>query len=105
MIRLSAWRGSCSSWSTASAGQGAPQAPYIGYMSVRRDNRITIFTMDPASGKVAYERVAGNETGCRNADAAKHARHHAVTSPSRRTMSASNALISLSITASSRGGS
>lgn len=37
---------------------GAAQTPSIGYVSVRRDNRIAIFTMDPATGKVVWrERV------------------------------------------------
>lgn len=31
-----------------------PQAPYFGYVSVRRDNRVSTFTMDPASGKVTW---------------------------------------------------
>lgn len=35
-----------------SAGQ--PSSPYLGYVSVRRDNRISTFTMDPATGKVAW---------------------------------------------------
>jgi len=37
------------------AGQGPAPAPYTGYVSVRRDNRVAIFTMDPASGKVAWQ--------------------------------------------------
>jgi 6-phosphogluconolactonase len=36
------------------AAQGTTPAPYIGYVSVRRDNRISIFTMDPGSGKVMW---------------------------------------------------
>jgi len=38
-------------------------APYIGYVSVRRDNRIAIFTMDPASGKVAWQPPVSVEGG------------------------------------------
>jgi len=36
------------------AAQTAEQKPFIGYVSVRRDNRIAIFTMDPATGKVTW---------------------------------------------------
>jgi 6-phosphogluconolactonase len=35
--------------------QSAPQARYIGYVSVRRDNRISIFTMDPATGTLTWQ--------------------------------------------------
>jgi len=35
--------------------QGTTPAPYLGYVSVRRDNRVSIFTMDPSSGKVAWQ--------------------------------------------------
>ena len=44
-----------SSFAEARAAQGAAPAPVIGYVSVRRDNRISIFTMDPGSGKVAWQ--------------------------------------------------
>ena len=40
------------------AAQGtapSPTAPHIGYVSVRRDNRIAVFRMDPRSGKVAWQ--------------------------------------------------
>jgi 6-phosphogluconolactonase len=46
-----------------SAGQRAAQAPHIGYISVRRDNRIAIFTMDPATGKVAWREHVPVEGG------------------------------------------
>src|SRR5687768_8126484 len=51
------------SWPAASAGQDARQVPYIGYMSVRRDNRLTIFTMDPATGKIAWRQQVPVEGG------------------------------------------
>lgn len=41
------------------------------------------------------------KTGCLNADMVKLEHYHAVTSPSRQAMSASNALISLTIVTSS----
>jgi 6-phosphogluconolactonase len=37
------------------AAQGTASPPYVGYVSVRRDNRISIFTMDPGSGKVTWQ--------------------------------------------------
>jgi 6-phosphogluconolactonase len=37
------------------AAQGTTPAPHVGYVSVRRDNRISIFTMDPGSGRVAWQ--------------------------------------------------
>ena len=46
-----------------SARQGAAQAPSIGYMSVRRDNRIAVFTMDPATGKVTWRQPVPVEGG------------------------------------------
>ena len=49
-------------WAGFAAQTPAP-APYIGYMSVRRDNRISIFTMDPASGKVAWRQQLPVEGG------------------------------------------
>jgi 6-phosphogluconolactonase len=51
------------SWSGAPAGQGAAQPPHTGYMSVRRDNRITIFSMDPATGAVAWREQVPVEGG------------------------------------------
>jgi len=41
-------------WAPA-AVQSASPASYTGYVSVRRDNRISIFTMDAGSGKVAWQ--------------------------------------------------
>lgn len=38
----------------ADAAQGPPARPYFGYVSVRRDNRISTFAMDPDSGKVTW---------------------------------------------------
>jgi 6-phosphogluconolactonase len=38
-------------------------APYVGYVSVRRDNRVSIFTMDPNSGKVAWQQQVRVEGG------------------------------------------
>jgi 6-phosphogluconolactonase len=52
-----------SSASTAAVAQTAEPAPHIGYMSVRRDNRISIFTMDPASGRVAWGQQVPVEGG------------------------------------------
>jgi 6-phosphogluconolactonase len=49
-------------WATTAA-QGTALAPYIGYVSVRRDNRISIFTMDPGSGKVAWQQQVRVEGG------------------------------------------
>jgi 6-phosphogluconolactonase len=49
-------------WGGASA-QATDQAPYIGYVSVRRDNRIAIFTMDPATGKVMWRQQVPVEGG------------------------------------------
>ena len=43
------------SFAWARTAQGTEPAPYIGYVSVRRDNRISLFTMDPGSGKVAWK--------------------------------------------------
>jgi DNA-binding beta-propeller fold protein YncE len=45
------------------AAQGTAPAPYIGYVSVRRDNRVSIFTMDPGSGKVAWQQHVRVEGG------------------------------------------
>jgi len=49
-------------WGGASA-QTPDQTPYIGYVSVRRDNRIAIFTMDPATGKVTWRQQVPVEGG------------------------------------------
>ena len=48
---------------TRAAAQTADRAPYIGYVSVRRDNRISIFTMDPATGKVTWRQQVPVEGG------------------------------------------
>ncbi|HEY7443840.1 MAG TPA: beta-propeller fold lactonase family protein [Vicinamibacterales bacterium] len=48
---------------TAAQGTAPAPAPYIGYLSVRRDNRISIFTMDPGSGKVAWQEQVRVEGG------------------------------------------
>ena len=45
------------------AAQTPDQTPSIGYMSVRRDNRLAIFTMDPATGKVAWREQVPIEGG------------------------------------------
>ena len=45
------------------AAQTPHQTPYVGYVSVRRDNRIAIFTMDPATGKVAWREQVPVEGG------------------------------------------
>jgi 6-phosphogluconolactonase len=45
------------------AAQGTAPAPYFGYVSVRRDNRISIFTMDPGSGKVTWQQQVRVEGG------------------------------------------
>lgn len=37
------------------AVQGTTTGTYFGYVSVRRDNRISIFTMDPASGTLTWQ--------------------------------------------------
>ncbi|HEY7447275.1 MAG TPA: beta-propeller fold lactonase family protein [Vicinamibacterales bacterium] len=51
--------------SARTAAQGTAPAParYIGYVSVRRDNRISIFTMDTGSGKVAWQEQVRAEGG------------------------------------------
>jgi 6-phosphogluconolactonase len=49
-------------WSRAAA-QGTAQTPHIGYVSVRRDNRIAIFTMDPATGTVTWRQQVPVEGG------------------------------------------
>ena len=49
-------------WDRASA-QTPEQTPHIGYVSVRRDNRIAIFTMDPATGKVTWRQQVPVEGG------------------------------------------
>ena len=49
-------------WAGTSA-QTPDQTPYIGYVSVRRDNRISVFTMDPATGKVAWRQQVPVEGG------------------------------------------
>jgi 6-phosphogluconolactonase len=45
------------------AAQGTAPAPYCGYVSVRRDNRVSAFTMDPTSGKVAWQQQVRVEGG------------------------------------------
>ena len=45
------------------AAQSSEPAPYIGYVSVRRDNRVSIFTMDPATGKVTWRQQVPVEGG------------------------------------------
>ena len=69
-LATSASAGLAWSWPAALAGQRAAPgdqraapAPYIGYVSVRRDNRISIFTMDPATGKVAWRQQVPVEGG------------------------------------------
>ena len=49
---------------SAAAGQttGA-QARHIGYVSVRRDNRISIFTMDPGTGKLTWQEPVALDGG------------------------------------------
>jgi 6-phosphogluconolactonase len=47
----------------APALQGVTAAAYFGYVSVRRDNRISIFTMDPASGKLTWKQQVPVEGG------------------------------------------
>jgi 6-phosphogluconolactonase len=49
-------------WGRALA-QATDQVPYIGYVSVRRDNRIAIFAMDPATGKVTWRQQVSVEGG------------------------------------------
>ncbi len=49
-------------WGDASA-QTPDQSPYIGYVSVRRDNRIAIFTMDPNTGTVTWRQQVPVEGG------------------------------------------
>ena len=49
-------------WAGTSA-QTPDQTPYIGYVSVRRDNRISVFTMDPATGTVAWRQQVPVEGG------------------------------------------
>jgi 6-phosphogluconolactonase len=39
----------------AAEAQNPVTGPYIGYVSVRRDNRVAIFRMDPASGRVTWQ--------------------------------------------------
>ena len=52
---------------SGAAAQGpAPSSqttPYIGYVSVRRDNRIAIFRMDPRSGKVTWQQQVSVDGG------------------------------------------
>ncbi len=45
------------------AVQGSAPAPYFGYVSVRRDNRVSVFRMDPASGKVTWQQQVPVEGG------------------------------------------
>ena len=48
----------------ASGSAQAPvPSPYIGYISVRRDNRVAVFTMDPATGKVVWRQQVPVEGG------------------------------------------
>ena len=49
-------------WGGAAA-QPPDQTPHIGYVSVRRDNRIAVFTMDPATGKVTWRQQVTVEGG------------------------------------------
>jgi 6-phosphogluconolactonase len=44
-------------------GEGTRQSRYVGYVSVRRDNRIAIFTMDPATGKLTWQEPVALEGG------------------------------------------
>jgi 6-phosphogluconolactonase len=56
--------GAAASLGVASGSAQAPApSPYIGYISVRRDNRVAIFTMDPATGKVAWRQQVPVEGG------------------------------------------
>ena len=47
----------------SSSAQTAAPRPHIGYVSVRRDNRIAVFTMDPASGAVTWRPSAPADGG------------------------------------------
>jgi 6-phosphogluconolactonase len=48
--------GLVSAWASArAAAQGTAAARYVGYVSVRRDHRISIFTMDPESGSLTFQ--------------------------------------------------
>jgi 6-phosphogluconolactonase len=49
-------------WARTAAQTTAPIS-YIGYVSVRRDNRVSIFTMDPGSGKVEWQQQVRVEGG------------------------------------------
>jgi 6-phosphogluconolactonase len=49
-------------WARAAA-QGRTPARYFGYVSVRRDNRVSAFTMDAATGKVAWQQQMRVEGG------------------------------------------
>jgi 6-phosphogluconolactonase len=49
-------------WARAAA-QGTAPGKYIGYVSVRRDNRVSIFTMDATSGRVAWQEQVRVEGG------------------------------------------
>jgi 6-phosphogluconolactonase len=45
------------------SAQPAAQAPYFGYVSVRRDNRVSIFAMDPVTGRVTWQQPAPVDGG------------------------------------------
>src|SRR6187399_2590102 len=45
------------------SAQAPTPSPHIGYMSVRRDNRVAIFTMDPATGRIAWRQQVPVEGG------------------------------------------
>ena len=49
-------------WARAAA-QGAAPALHLGYVSVRRDNRVSTFTMDPTTGKVTWQEQVRVEGG------------------------------------------
>ena len=46
-----------------SQSESGQQANYFGYVAFRRDNRISIFTMDPGTGKLTWERQVAVDGG------------------------------------------
>jgi 6-phosphogluconolactonase len=54
LLSAAAGAGLTSAWTSRAAAQGTTRRRHVGYISVRRDNRITIFTMDPQTGRLTF---------------------------------------------------
>lgn len=54
LLSAAAGAGLTSAWTSRAAAQGTTRRRHVGYISVRRDNRITVFTMDPETGRLTF---------------------------------------------------